>query len=353
MKERLLELSSRISSIKSKVKNEEATKQSMILPLLSILGYDIFNPDEVEPEVSCDIAGKGDRIDYVICRGGNPQILIECKDWRQNLDAHINQLRKYFVASEARFAILTNGIKYLFFSDHDKANIMDQKPFYALDMESISDSDIDFIAGLSKESFNSMQLLAQSQDIKYRSAILRNLKKEFSNPSKGFVSILTSDFYHGKLHDSIYNKFSTIIKDCLRADLKDNFICNDKIIEESEGIDEKPSEYIVEEQRIIDMVKGWLSKYETDEFKIHITKLSDGYIRFAYNSRWWNICRIKYRPYWEWKICVKIFPEAISENCTIREYKTLDDFIAAKEEIEAQCDDTKSRFFKYRLDHNL
>lgn len=353
MKEHILELSSRILSIKNKVKNEEATKQSMILPLLSILGYDIFNPDEVEPEVQCDITGKGDRIDYAICRNGKQEILIECKDWRQNLDAHINQLRKYFVASETRLAVLTNGIKYMFFSDHDKANIMDQEPFYALDMTSLSDADIDFLSWLRKESFNTMQMLSQSKDMKYRNAILRNLKKEINNPSKGFVSLLTSDFYHGKLHDSIYHKFSSIIKDCLRFDLKDVFICNDEIIGESEETDEKQPEYSVEEQRIIDMVKGWLSKYETDEFKIYITKLSDGYIRFTYNSRWWNICRIKYRPFWEWKICVRICPEAISENCTVREYKTFDDFNSARDEIEAQCEETKSRFFKYRLDHNL
>ena len=59
MKEKLKSLAARIESIKGKVVNEEATKQAMILPFLQILGYDIFNPEEVAPEVPCDITNKG------------------------------------------------------------------------------------------------------------------------------------------------------------------------------------------------------------------------------------------------------------------------------------------------------
>ena len=353
MKNKLLSLVDRVNSVKGRIKNEEATKQSMILPFFQILGYDIFNPDEVEPEVLCDITGKGDRIDYVIYKDGAPILLVECKEWRQNLNVHINQLRKYFVASEARFAIITNGIQYLFFSDHDKANIMDMDPFYILNMSALSDYDISFLSGFRKESFNTMQLLSQSQDMKYREAILRNLRKEFANPSKSFVSLLTSNFYHGKLHESIHGKFSTIVKDCLELVLSDYSRKDDSVLEKPSEDLGNLQEYNLEEQKIIDIVKGWLGKYETERFKIQVTKLSDGYIRFAYNSRWWNICRIKLRPYWEGKICVKICKEAIVENCITREYKTLDDFSMVKDEIEQQCEDTKSRFFKYRLEHNL
>lgn len=353
MKERLLALSSRIALIKHKVNNEEATKQFMILPLLSTLGYDVFNPEEVQPEVLCDITCKGDRIDYVICKNGKHEILVECKDWRQNLDMHINQLRKYFVASSARFAILTNGIRYLFFTDHDKANIMDEEPFYSIDMTNLSDEDILFLSKFSKESFNSMQLLSMSQDIRYKDAILKNLRKEIANPSKGLVSLLTSGVYDGKLHEPIYNKFSSIIKDCIKLVLTEDFSEDDEVcLDEGKGCEE-PSKYTEEEQKIIDMVLGWLRKYETDDFKIIAQKLANGYIRFSYNSKWWNICRIKYRPSWEWKLSVKICKDGLAEQCDIKEYRTVDDLLVLKDKIEAQCEDTKSRFFKYRLEHNL
>ena len=37
-------------------RGEEATKQALILPLLSALGYDIWNPAEVCPEYEADFA---------------------------------------------------------------------------------------------------------------------------------------------------------------------------------------------------------------------------------------------------------------------------------------------------------
>lgn len=351
MKEKFLHLSERIAAIKDKVKNEEATKQSLILPLLSILGYDIFNPEEVEPEVDCDISCKGDRIDYVICKNGKHEILIECKDWRQSLDAHINQLRKYFVASEARFAILTNGINYIFFSDHDKANIMDEEPFYSINMTNISDEDILFLSQLSKESFNSMQFLSISQDIRYRNAILKNLRREFANPSKGFVSLLTAGIYDGKLHESIYNKFSNIVKDCIGLVLTEDFIKDDEVFLEEKKCEEEQDKYTEDEQKIVDMVMGWLRKYETEDFHIYVRKLSDGYIRFCYNSEWWNICRIKVA--WNRGLYIKICKDGLAAKSVRNDIDNIDNLESVRDLIESQCEDTKSRFFKYRVEHNL
>ena len=56
------------------------------MPFLQSLGYDVFNPLEVVPEFIADIGiKKGEKIDYAIFKDGHPTILIECKDWRQNL----------------------------------------------------------------------------------------------------------------------------------------------------------------------------------------------------------------------------------------------------------------------------
>lgn len=351
MKGQLLLLSSRIDSIKSKAKNEEATKQSMILPFLQILGYDIFNPEEVEPEVSCDISGKGDRVDYVICKDGKQEILIECKDWRLNIDSYISQLGKYFVASEARFAILTNGIRYLFFSDHDKANIMDKEPFFSFVITSVSDDDVTVLSGFRKDSYNTMQLLSQSQDLKYRDAILSNLRREFDNPSKAFVSLLTSDFYKGKLHEPIYAKFSGIVKDCLELVLTEDWHVDDKEYKEEPEAAEKPCKYTEDEQRVIGMVKGWLANQETDKFHIYIRKLSDGYIRFCYSTEWWNICRIKVA--WDRSLYVKICKGGLAANSVRHDVKSIEDLESIRNIIESQCEETKSKFFQYRIEHGL
>lgn len=345
------ELSERIAVLKNKVKSEEATKHSMVLPLLNALGYDIFNPEEVIPEVPCDISNKGDKVDYVLANNGKHEILIECKECHQNLNNHISQLRKYFVASEARFAILTNGIRYLFFSDHDKTKIMDEKPFYSLDIIDLSEDDISFIAGFRKGSFNSNIMLSLSQDIILQESILKNLKQEFLKPSKGFVRLITSDIYDGKLYDSIYNKFSKIIKDSIKLLITEDFFeDNDVVIGEIlEG--ENNVIYTVEEQEIKSMVCEWLKVHETEDHHIHSRKLSNGYISFDFNSKWWPICRIKIRPKFDNKICVKICKEASASNCSEIYIKDIEDLSEARKEIEIQCEDTKDRFFKYKAEH--
>lgn len=74
---------------------------------------------------------KGEKVDIAILRDGEPIILIECKSLGSILDAEkCSQLFRYFtVKPEVRIGILTNGQKYLFFSDLERQNVMDSKPF--------------------------------------------------------------------------------------------------------------------------------------------------------------------------------------------------------------------------------
>lgn len=351
MKEKLNCLSLKIDTIKDKIKSEEATKQSLVLPLLNILGYDIFNPEEVMPEVPCDISGKGDKIDYVISIKGKHEMLIECKECHQNLNNHVKQLKKYFVASDARFAILTNGIEYLFFSDLEKPNIMDEKPFRSLDMRNLSNDDVSFLAGFRKGFFNSNYMVSLSQDMVLQESIMDNLRNEFLWPSKGFVRLLTSDLYDGKLYDSIYLKFSKIIRASIKLLVtEDLFVSDEEVIKEI--LDENNVQlYTIEEQKINSIVKEWLKNHETTAYHIRTRKLSNGYISFDFNSRWWPICRIKLRPKFDNKICVKICKEASASNCSEIYIKEIEDLHEARKFIESQCVDTKDRFFKYISEH--
>ena len=110
---------------------EEATKNAFIMPLLSLLGYDVFNPMEVIPEYTCDYGTKkGEKVDYAIMRDGEPIILLEAKRLNLKLQKNQqNQLYRYFSISRARVAILTNGIEYRLYSDMNTPNIMDDEPF--------------------------------------------------------------------------------------------------------------------------------------------------------------------------------------------------------------------------------
>lgn len=134
-KDSIKQISERIDTLKANLPTEEATKTALIMPFINALGYDVFNPLEVLPEMCCDIGTKkGEKIDYAIMRDGEPIILIECKHWEQDLNLHDNQLLRYFNVSKAKFGVLTNGITYRFYTDLSEPNIMDEKPFLEINM---------------------------------------------------------------------------------------------------------------------------------------------------------------------------------------------------------------------------
>ena len=57
-KDSIFQLAKRVSDLKESILTEEATKNAFIMPFIQMLGYDVFNPLEVVPEMDCDIVKK-------------------------------------------------------------------------------------------------------------------------------------------------------------------------------------------------------------------------------------------------------------------------------------------------------
>lgn len=166
-KDNVLQLAERIKKQKDAIQTEEATKNAFIMPIITALGYDVFNPFEVVPEMDCDLTRKGDKIDYAIKKDGRTILLIECKHCKQNLDLHNTQLSKYYAASNARFGVLTNGIEYRFYADLDKTNIMDEKPFLVVNMLDLSDAYIEELFKNSKTNYANMMRESEAHFLKF------------------------------------------------------------------------------------------------------------------------------------------------------------------------------------------
>lgn len=95
-KDTIKQLAERIAKLKENIQTEEATKNAFIMPFINALGYDVFNPLEVLPEMTCDIGTKkGEKIDYAIMKDDQPILLIECKHWK--LLMHIEMRRLILV----------------------------------------------------------------------------------------------------------------------------------------------------------------------------------------------------------------------------------------------------------------
>ena len=70
---RLTELQKRTLEHREVLLTEEAAKTALVMPFIQLLGYDVFNPSEVIPEFTADVATKkGEKVDYAICNGGKP-----------------------------------------------------------------------------------------------------------------------------------------------------------------------------------------------------------------------------------------------------------------------------------------
>ena len=221
-KDSIQQLSERIAKQQDAIVTEEGTKNAFIMPMIAALGYDIFNPFEVVPELDCDlIKKKGEKIDYAIMKEENPILLIECKHCKQDLNLHDTQLQKYFVASKARFGVLTNGIEYRFYTDLDKPNIMDEKPFLVVNMLALTDADVEQLKKFSKSYYNEEETLSTANELKYAISIKSILNNEFKQPSPDFVRLLAKQAYDGQITQKIIEQFTPIIKRSVQSIIND------------------------------------------------------------------------------------------------------------------------------------
>lgn len=227
--EKLKAFVERINLIKDSILTEEATKTSLVMPFFGLLGYDIFNPLEFVPEFTADFGiKKGEKVDYVIALNGEPNILIEAKSVNEKLEKHDSQLFRYFGTLNAKFAILTNGIIYKFYTDLDMPNKMDDAPFLTIDLLNIRDSDIAELKKFEKNNFDIKNIINTASDLKYCGLIKQFLKNEFSEPSDTFTKlILSAGIYSGRFTQNIIDKFKPIIKKSIGQYI--NELVNDKI----------------------------------------------------------------------------------------------------------------------------
>lgn len=225
--DRLNELAIKIPKLREQglLQTEEATKNALVMPFINALGYNVFDPLEVTPELHADVGlKKGEKVDYAILKDGHPVMLFECKTLGTNLkDVHASQLYRYFSVTKARFAVLTDGVSYRFYTDLDAPNIMDQAPFFIFDLADVKESTIKALKQFTKSAFNEAEVLAVASELKYRNAIREYLNSMIEAPSEGFVRLCLqeSEAYRGRFTQAIIQELSPIVRDALRAFVTD------------------------------------------------------------------------------------------------------------------------------------
>lgn len=209
--EQLQEFSKKLEHAKN-IKTEEATKMTLILPFFQLLGYDVFNPIEFVPEYTADVGTKrGEKVDYAIMKDGQPIILIEAKYVGEKLKKHTSQLYRYFSVTPAKFAILTNGKVYKFYSDLVEPNKMDENPFLEVDLSDIKPAQLNELQKFSKDVFDVDLILGAASELRYIDEFKSILRYEFEYPSDELVRFFLKDLYEGVKTKNVVDKYRPIL----------------------------------------------------------------------------------------------------------------------------------------------
>jgi hypothetical protein len=234
------------------------------------LGYDTFDPTEVVPEFTADIGlKKGEKVDYAIFQNGSPILIIECKHWKQDLNVHSSQLFRYFHVTKTRFALLTNGIQYRFYTDLEETNKMDEKPFLEFDITKLKESTVKEIEKFHKSKFDVSKIVDNASNLKYTREIKSLIDSEMTEPSPDFVKLFASKAYTGRMTSNVLAEFTEIVGKAFSQIISERV--NDRLNSALNKEEEKQkSEEVIEE---VEESKVQTTEEELDAYRIVVAIL--------------------------------------------------------------------------------
>ncbi|MGL5958018.1 MAG: restriction endonuclease, partial [Phocaeicola sp.] len=130
-------------------------------------------------------------------------------------------LLRYFNVSKAKFALLTNGIIYRFYTDLKELNKMDDKPFLELDMTALKESQIIELKKFHKSYFDVNNILNSASELKYMGELKAIIQKELTAPSTELVKLFSKQVYEGMMYQNVLDQFSTLVKKSISSYIND------------------------------------------------------------------------------------------------------------------------------------
>jgi len=203
MKELLEDIAAKLRS--NAYSNEEHVRLSLVARLLQALGWDIWNPQEVNTEFGAVRTEDSTRVDIALfARRTEPAVYIEVKavgKIDRNLPEIERQMRDYNRNNTAVFSILTDGRKWRFYLSRAGGEFS-QKCFKEFDLlnklEAMEDIELVFYAFLSKEDISNGRALREAEQYlnsTQRQRAMRNAlptakRDTESNPDLGLATLL-------------------------------------------------------------------------------------------------------------------------------------------------------------------
>jgi hypothetical protein len=306
--EDIAKVSEQVRKRAEQVVGEESTKMALILPFLSALGYDIYDPTEVMPEYIADFAvkraGQLEKVDYALAINDTIVMIVEAKARGQKAEAHDGQLRKYFNSLLAtKVSIVTNGIQYRFFTDLRNTNVMDDEPFFSFNVLEYDLKDIENLKFFHRDNFDAVAISRHAEEMVYVKSMTKLIGELLRSPSEEFMRFLLSQLgIEGKINKKKVDKFEPIIKKSIQSSLVELMtrslsqeiaqpIEADKPVEpdEIEEIEEEQSkvETTTEELEAFEKIKAIAATSKTHNLEVKYKDVAAYFGVHVGNSTWW------------------------------------------------------------------
>lgn len=209
------------------IRGEEATKHALVVPLLQVLGYEVFDPREVQPEYTADFAkkksGQLEKIDYAVWLNGKPVLFVECKSVDVDLEDHDGQLARYFNATPTvRVAVLTNGIRLKVFGDLQQPNIMDASPWLDVDLTALKPAEIEALRRFRKVDFSPEELVTLAEEMVYFNAMTSFMRAQLREPTDAFVRYIAGEIGVGRVTQKVIERLNPILRKAMQTAILDH-----------------------------------------------------------------------------------------------------------------------------------
>ena len=194
-------------------RSEANTSLFLVMPFFQALGYSVHNPNDVEAEFTADVVSTSNKVDFAIKIERKPAILVEVKRADIALRReHTKQLHYYFSSKlDVRFGLLTNGIEYRLYADLDRPNVMDDDPFFTLDLQNIDENSLDVLELFAKSGFRKPEAVEAARSSKDRRIIRRVLQEEFDPLSSRATKYILNIVLPGETGESRRSKLSRLV----------------------------------------------------------------------------------------------------------------------------------------------
>lgn len=187
--------------------NEQATKQSLIGPFFTALGYDLTDPRECIPEYRADF-GQGRSvkpIDWAFRNNSGFTFFVEAKEVGKKLAGFDEQLADYFAKEPTvKLGILTNGAQWRFFTDVVNANVMDREPLAVWDV----------ITLLQKSQFNAELIRAYAQRKRAQNLLVQELSR-LLEPATEFAKLAIANIETRNLTQAVVESWKPVVAGAL------------------------------------------------------------------------------------------------------------------------------------------